>query len=179
LDKESLAALPMDANAVTLEIPDFPSSAVTLDSRVVIDALNWSAEALTAAASGSLSLPGGTAAMAVVRVAADVLMVAICADSAALTSLPPEVTAPASPSTFFFRLVVAVQTPPAHAVCSAVGAAPVVEADGTELEDMVDEVVVAVVDVDPPHPASRVAAAIRTIGFLIAFPRFACVDGTA
>jgi len=151
-----------------LDIPDFPASALTLDSRVDRDALNWPAEALTAAASGSLSLPAGTAVIAVVRAVADAEMVAICADSAALTSLPPEVTAEAIPSTFFFTVAVAVHTPLAHAVCSALGAAPLVEADG-ERED-VDEDVVA----DPPHPVRSAAAAIRTIVFLMTFPRFTC-----
>jgi hypothetical protein len=162
LDKASPAALPMDASALTLDIPDLPSSEVTLDSRVDRDALNVLAEALTAAACGSLSLPAGTAVTAAVRAVADAVMVAICADRAALTSLPPEVTAEASPSTFFFRVAVAVHTPPAHAVCSALGAAPLVEAEGER--DDVDDVVA-----DPPHPVRRAAAAIRTIDFLMTF----------
>jgi hypothetical protein len=141
-----------------------------------MDALKWAPEALTAATSGSLSLSGGTAAMVVVRAVADALTVIICADRAALTSLPPDVTAEASPSTSFFRVVVAVHTPPAHAVCSAVGADPVVEADGTDFEDAADGVV-AVVVVDPAHPVRRAAAAVRAIDFLMAFSRFAQVLG--
>jgi hypothetical protein len=168
LDKASAAALPTDANAVTLDIPDVPSSDVTLDSRVDRDALNLPAEALTAAASESLSLPAGTAVTAVVRAVADALTVAICADSAALTSLLPEVTAEASPSTFFFTVAVAEHTPPAHAVCSALGAAPLVEADA-EGEDVDDDVVA-----DPPHPVRRAPAAIRTMDFLMTFPHFTC-----
>jgi diacylglycerol kinase family enzyme len=73
--------------------------------------------------------------MAVTRAVAEVSTVAICACSAAVTLLPPEVTADASASTFFCRAVVAVHTPPAHAICSAVGALPVVNADETVLLD--------------------------------------------
>jgi hypothetical protein len=109
-DTELVAAPPTDARALTLDIPDFPPSAATLDSRAVMDALNCSPDALTAATAGSLSLPAGTAVMVVVRAAADAFTVAICAPSAALTLLPPDVTAAASPSTFFFRVVVAVHT---------------------------------------------------------------------
>jgi hypothetical protein len=141
-----------------------------------MDALNWPPEALTAAISGSLSLPAGTAVMVAVRAVADALTVAICAASAALILLPPDVTAEASPSMFFFRVVVAVHTWPAHAVCSAVGAVPVVAPDGTEVEGVVVDVV-AVVDVDPAHPARRAAAATRTIDFLMAYSRFAQVVG--
>jgi len=85
----------------------------------------------------------------------------------------PDVTAEASPSTFLFSVVVAVHTPPAQVICSAVGAVPVVEAEGAEDSDDV----FAVVDVDPAHPVRRAAVAIRTIGFLMAFSRFAPVVG--
>jgi hypothetical protein len=70
--------------------------------------------------------------MAVTSAVADVLTVAICADIAALTSLPRDVTAEVSPWTPFFRVVVAVHTPPAHAVYSEFGAVPLVAADDAE-----------------------------------------------
>jgi len=165
LDNEALAALRTVASAVTLAVPVFPWRAATLNLRAVIDVLNWSAEACTLVASESLSLPGGTAVIAVTRALADVLTVVICADIAALTLLPSDVTTEASPWTFFLRVVVAVHTAPAHAVCSAVGAVLLVAADDAGGEAAVD--VFAVVDVDPPHPARRAAAAIRTIDFLM------------
>jgi hypothetical protein len=143
---------------------------------VVTEALNSSAAVLTAAASGSLSLPAGTAVAVAASVEADALTFVIWAVSAALTSLLPEVTAEARPSISVFRVVVDVHTLPAQAVCSAVGAPPVVEspllaeADDGDCEGAADGVVL--LDVDPPHPARRTAAAIRTSSFLMAFLHF-------
>jgi hypothetical protein len=65
LDNESLAALPTVASAAAFAVPVFPSSAASLDSRAEMDALNCPPEVLRAVASGSLSLPAGTAVMAV------------------------------------------------------------------------------------------------------------------
>jgi hypothetical protein len=75
LDNEELAALATVASPVTMDNPDLPSSAAMLASRAATDAVNWSAEALTAASSGSLSLPTGTAVMVVDSVLAESLQV--------------------------------------------------------------------------------------------------------
>jgi hypothetical protein len=100
-------------------------------------------------------------------------MADICAVSLAASS-PPDVATEASPWASFFTAAVAVQTSVAHAVCSAVGAAPVVEADDTGGVLAGDGVVVVVVVVvDPEHPVSRAAAAIRTTDWRMAFSRFA------
>jgi hypothetical protein len=69
--------------------------------------------------------------------------------------------AEASPSTSFFTAEVAVQTWPAHAVCSAVGAAAVLEADGGVVEDVPDEVGADAV-VDPEHAVTRATATVAT-----------------
>ena len=109
LDNEELAALATVASPVTLAAPDLPSSAVTLDSRAVTDAVNWSTAALTAVISGSLSLPTGTAVIVVASVLAEALMAAICAVSLAATS-PPDLATEASPWASAFTVAVAVQT---------------------------------------------------------------------
>src|ERR1035438_9970939 len=59
---------------------------------------------------------------------------------------------------------------------NAASAAPVLAADGPDFECVVDDGG-AVVDVDPEHPASRAAAAIRTIDLLMALSRLAQVVG--